>query len=103
VGNAIKFTESGSVRISAEAIEGRFLVRIEDTGIGMTEEDLGRLFKPFQQVDGSISRRFGGTGLGLAISQRFMGLMNGRIRATSQKGEGSVFLVDMPLAPGSAA
>ncbi len=99
VGNAIKFTESGSVRISAEVVEDRFLVSIQDTGIGMTEEDLGRLFRPFQQVDGSISRRFGGTGLGLAISQRFMGLMNGRIRATSRKGEGSVFVVDMPLAP----
>ncbi|WP_257309081.1 sensor histidine kinase [Geothrix fuzhouensis] len=103
VGNAIKFTESGSVRISAEVIEDRFLVSIKDTGIGMTEEDLGRLFRPFQQVDGSISRRFGGTGLGLAISQRFMGLMNGRIRATSRKGEGSVFVVDMPLAPRGSA
>jgi len=103
VGNAVKFTESGSVRISAEAAEGRFLVRIEDTGIGMTEEELGRLFKPFQQVDGSISRRFGGTGLGLAISQRFMSLMNGRIRATSRKGQGSLFVVEMPLASGSAA
>ncbi|WP_243301095.1 ATP-binding protein [Geothrix oryzisoli] len=100
VGNAIKFTESGSVAISAETVGERFLVRIADTGIGMTEEDLGRLFKPFQQVDGSISRRFGGTGLGLAISQRFMGLMKGHIRATSRKGEGSVFVVEMPLASG---
>lgn len=103
VGNAVKFTESGSVRITAKAVGGRFLVRIEDTGIGMTEEDLGRLFKPFQQVDGSISRRFGGTGLGLAISQRFMNLMNGHIRASSRKGEGSVFEVEMPLVAGGAA
>ncbi|WP_257304152.1 sensor histidine kinase [Geothrix campi] len=103
VGNAIKFTESGSVRIAAEATAGRFLVRIEDTGIGMTEEDLSRLFKPFQQVDGSISRRFGGTGLGLAISQRFMGLMNGRISATSRKGVGSAFVVEMPLVSGGDA
>ncbi len=95
-GNAIKFTESGVVRMSAFEEAGRFTVRIEDTGIGMTEEELDRLFKPFQQVDGSITRRFGGTGLGLAISQRFMGLMNGRILATSRKGEGSTFVVDMP-------
>ncbi|HCZ32556.1 MAG TPA: hypothetical protein DHV93_03315 [Holophagaceae bacterium] len=99
VGNAIKFTEAGSVRISAETAPGRFRVRIEDTGIGMSGEELERLFKPFQQVDGSITRRFGGTGLGLAISQRFMGLMNGRISASSRKGEGSIFVVDMPLAP----
>lgn len=96
-GNAIKFTESGIVRMSAFEEAGRFTVRIEDTGIGMTEEELDRLFKPFQQVDGSITRRFGGTGLGLAISQRFMGLMNGRILATSRKGEGSTFVVEMPV------
>jgi signal transduction histidine kinase/HAMP domain-containing protein len=103
VGNAVKFTEAGSVRIFAEAGAGRFLVSIEDTGIGMTGEELERLFKPFQQVDGSITRRFGGTGLGLAISQRFMGLMNGRIRAVSRKGEGSTFVVEMPLAEGASA
>jgi signal transduction histidine kinase len=97
-GNAIKFTESGTVKISAAAEAGRFRVQIEDTGIGMSAEELERLFKPFQQVDGSITRRFGGTGLGLAISQRFMGLMHGRIRAASRKGEGSTFVVDMPLA-----
>jgi len=102
VGNAVKFTESGSVQIAADCAGGKFRVRIEDTGIGMSEEELGRLFKPFQQVDGSITRRFGGTGLGLAISQRFMGLMDGRIQATSRKGEGSVFVVEMPLASGKA-
>lgn len=103
VGNAIKFTEAGTVGISAETAAGRFRVRIEDTGIGMSGEELERLFKPFQQVDGSITRRFGGTGLGLAISQRFMGLMGGRISASSRKGEGSVFVVDMPLVPVESA
>ena len=99
-GNAVKFTEAGRVRISA-AQEGRlFRVRIEDTGIGMNETELGRLFVPFQQVDGSITRRFGGTGLGLAISQKFMGLMAGRITASSRKGEGSVFEVEMPALQG---
>jgi signal transduction histidine kinase len=97
VGNAIKFTEAGQVRISAEKTDSRLVVRISDTGIGMSPDEIERLFKPFQQVDGSITRRFGGTGLGLAISQRFMTLMRGHIRVESKKGEGSVFEVDMPL------
>ncbi len=100
VSNAVKFTEAGSVTLAAEAMGGCLHVQITDTGIGMSEEEMGRLFKPFQQVDGSIARRFGGTGLGLAISQRFMGLMNGRIWATSQKGEGSSFVVEMPILEG---
>jgi signal transduction histidine kinase/HAMP domain-containing protein len=98
VGNAVKFTQAGSVHIHATQESGTFKVSIKDTGIGMSEEEVGRLFRPFQQVDGSITRRFGGTGLGLAISQRFMELMHGRISATSRKGEGSTFLVEMPLA-----
>jgi signal transduction histidine kinase/HAMP domain-containing protein len=98
VGNAVKFTQAGSVHIHATLESGTFKVSIKDTGIGMSEEEVGRLFRPFQQVDGSITRRFGGTGLGLAISQRFMELMHGRISATSRKGEGSTFLVEMPLA-----
>ncbi len=97
-GNAIKFTEAGTVTIFAGQESGRFKLRIEDTGIGMSENELERLFKPFQQVDGSITRRFGGTGLGLAISQRFMWLMNGRISASSRKGAGSTFIVEMPIA-----
>ncbi len=102
VANAVKFTEEGTVRISVERLPDRLQVRVEDTGIGMSSEELGRLFKPFQQVDGSITRRFGGTGLGLAISQRFMGLMNGRIWAVSRKGEGSTFVVEMPVLEGVA-
>jgi signal transduction histidine kinase len=102
-GNAIKFTESGVVAITATLEEGKFKVSIEDTGIGMSEEELERLFKPFQQVDGSITRRFGGTGLGLAISQRFMSLMNGRIWATSRKGEGSIFITEMPIVSGGGS
>jgi signal transduction histidine kinase len=97
-GNAIKFTEEGTVTISAGRESDRFKLQIEDTGIGMSENELERLFKPFQQVDGSITRRFGGTGLGLAISQRFMRLMDGRITASSRKGVGSTFIVEMPIA-----
>ncbi len=97
VGNAIKFTEEGEVTFFAERVNRHLEIGIRDTGIGMSESEMGRLFKPFQQVDGSITRRFGGTGLGLAISQRFMGLMNGRIRVESRKGKGSTFIVEMPL------
>ena len=63
----------------------------------MTPEEMGRLFKPFQQVDGSITRRFGGTGLGLALSQRLMTMMNGQITVESEKGRGSSFTVELPL------
>jgi signal transduction histidine kinase len=102
-GNAIKFTESGTVTVSASRESGRFKLRIEDTGIGMSGNELERLFKPFQQVDGSITRRFGGSGLGLALSQRFMELMHGRISASSGKGVGSTFIVEMPIAGGDPA
>ena len=102
LGNAMKFTEAGSVTILTEVQDGRFRVHIKDTGIGMSQEEMSRLFQPFQQVDGSITRRFGGTGLGLAISQRFMGLMHGRITAESRKGEGSTFTVELPVVQGGA-
>jgi signal transduction histidine kinase len=72
-------------------------IAIQDTGIGMSREEMSRLFRPFQQVDSSITRRFGGTGLGLALSQRLMSLMGGHILAESEKGRGSTFTVEMPL------
>ena len=97
VGNAIKFTEEGDVTLSAVCEGGYLKIGIRDTGIGMSEIEMDRLFKPFQQVDGSITRRFGGTGLGLAISQKFMGLMNGHIRAESVEGKGRTFIIELPL------
>ena len=96
VGNAVKFTEKGqvTVRVRAEAEEPdaqlvRFAVR--DTGIGITPEELGRLFQPFAQADGSTTRRYGGTGLGLVISKRLVELMGGQLGVMSEPGEGSVF------------
>jgi len=97
VGNAIKFTEHGEVEIRVERDPDLFRVAIRDTGIGMSPEETQRLFRPFQQVDGSITRRFGGTGLGLALSQRLMALMGGTIWVESEKGRGSTFTVEMPL------
>ena len=101
VGNAIKFTEEGEVAIEPVLEGGLFKVRIRDTGMGMTEEEIGRLFQPFQQVDGSVTRRFGGTGLGLAISRRIMEVMGGEIKVESGKGRGSTFTVVMPALPSS--
>jgi signal transduction histidine kinase len=97
VGNAVKFTERGEVAVSVDKRDGLLRIAIKDTGIGMKHEEVGRLFKPFQQVDGSITRRFGGTGLGLALSQRLIGFMGGRITVVSEKGKGSVFSVEMPI------
>jgi PAS domain S-box-containing protein len=93
LGNAVKFTERGSVeaRLGFDAAARRLWCEIEDTGIGMTDEQLARLFQPFNQADQTTSRRFGGTGLGLAISREIAQLLGGRIDVTSQLGVGSCF------------
>jgi PAS domain S-box-containing protein len=96
IGNAIKFTDQGCVEVLALLThhEGdRFTIRIEvsDTGIGIAEDKIDRLFKSFSQVDDSTTRRFGGTGLGLSISKRLAELMQGEIGASSVEGKGSVF------------
>lgn len=95
VGNAIKFTAEGGVRIVA-SMEDRndqpFLrFEVTDTGIGMTQEQIGRLFQEFMQADSSVTRRFGGTGLGLAISKRLTEAMGGQIAVSSEPGVGSTF------------
>jgi len=94
--NAVKFTLSGSVimRVDAADITAdrcRLTFSVEDTGIGMTEAQLSKLFQPFSQADSSITRRFGGTGLGLAICKRLVEIMGGRIQVQSQPGRGSIF------------
>ncbi len=101
-GNAIKFTPSGSVTVALHStvlpdgmVALRFVVR--DTGIGMSDEQVGRLFMPFTQADSSMTRRFGGTGLGLAISRRLVELMGGSITVASRPGEGSVFMAALTL------
>ncbi len=100
--NAIKFTERGSVvlRVSIDAIApGRSTIRfvVEDSGIGMSSEDLDRVFVPFVQVDGSATRRFGGTGLGLSISRSLCSAMGGKLEAASVLGKGSTFTVVLPF------
>jgi signal transduction histidine kinase/CheY-like chemotaxis protein len=95
IGNAVKFTRNGSIEITLtyNTIDQRQLLRfeVEDSGIGISDEDLSRLFKPFSQVDIEATRKFGGTGLGLAISKRLVELMGGEIGAMSRPGYGSRF------------
>lgn len=99
VGNAIKFTRDGSVSVRVQRDQDDLSLAVIDTGIGMTEEQVGRIFKPFEQADRSIARRFGGTGLGLAISRQLVDLMRGEIEVASTPGQGSVFTVRLPVGP----
>ncbi|MFN9543150.1 MAG: response regulator [Alphaproteobacteria bacterium] len=103
-GNAVKFTDHGGVRISMQADEDPGFIRFEvaDTGIGIAEEALPRIFAEFTQADSSLARRYGGTGLGLAITQRLVKALGGRIGVSSTLGKGSRFLFTLPArrAPG---
>lgn len=94
--NAIKFTEDGSVKLSIAKRGEQLVFKVSDTGIGMDADQLDQLFTPFQQADGSITRKYGGTGLGLAISKRIVELMGGQIKVESQPGHGSTFEVRLP-------
>lgn len=96
VGNAIKFTERGRVLVSVQGLERRdrsvrLRFSVADTGVGIPAEQQGTVFEPFQQVDGSSTRRFGGTGLGLTISSSLVTLMGGRLWVDSRPGAGSTF------------
>ena len=97
VGNAIKFTERGEVRVSLHAAPDFFAVRVQDTGVGISEAFLPELYEAFKQESDGHGRDFEGTGLGLAITRRLVDLMGGEIRVWSQKGEGTLFEVALPL------
>ncbi len=97
LGNAIKFTERGRVALEVRRDGADLSFRVADSGIGMSAEQQTRLFRPFEQADGSTTRRFGGTGLGLAISKRLADLMGGMIGVQSEPGRGSVFELRLPL------
>jgi CheY-like chemotaxis protein len=95
-GNAVKFTEQGSItvraRLAGESAANVLLrIEVEDTGIGIAAEDQKRLFTAFEQADGSMTRKYGGTGLGLAISKRLVQMMDGEVGVTSAAGKGSTF------------
>jgi signal transduction histidine kinase len=103
IGNALKFTDRGRVVLrvtgGAEARGPRVRFEIIDTGIGITEEQMARLFQPFAQADASTARRYGGTGLGLSICKHLIELLEGEIGAHSRPGEGSTFWVELPAPP----
>ena len=103
VNNAIKFTDKGKVQVAVSGCHsesGQFTLRLEvfDTGIGIDEADLKMLFQPFKQVDSFLTRRHGGSGLGLSISKKLVELMQGRIGASSRRGLGSQFWIEVDLA-----
>ncbi|MBB4659056.1 ATP-binding protein [Parvularcula dongshanensis] len=95
--NAIKFTEAGSVAVTARVADDTLSVEVRDSGIGIAEADQERVFRMFEQAQGGASRRYGGTGLGLAICRRLARLMNGDVVLESVPGEGSVFTFTLPL------
>lgn len=104
VGNALKFTETGEVCIRVACLDPQgenpqLQCEVADTGIGMTDEQIGRLFQPFQQVDSSAARRFGGTGLGLVICKRLAKALGGDITVSSTPGQGSTFTLTIPTGP----
>jgi signal transduction histidine kinase len=97
VGNAIKFTEAGEVRVEATASNDNFVVSVSDTGPGLSEADKQMIFEEFHQVDGSSTRKKGGTGLGLSIAKRIVEMHGGRIWVESTVGKGSTFWFTLPV------
>ncbi|MGA9574729.1 MAG: response regulator, partial [Lysobacterales bacterium] len=102
--NAAKFTNKGLIRLTAErstqGYDDWITFKVSDSGIGMTAEQLERVFDPFSQADASTTREYGGTGLGLSISRKFCEMMGGTLTADSEKGEGSTFTVRIPTGTG---
>jgi signal transduction histidine kinase len=97
IGNAIKFTDEGEIKVEATVANETFLVSVSDTGPGLTEVDQKKIFEEFHQVDGSSTRKKGGTGLGLSISKKIIEMHGGRIWAESTFGKGSTFRFTLPV------
>lgn len=101
--NAVKFTESGGIVLEARRQGDTVVVSVQDTGIGVRSEDLSKIFEPFYQCDGGLTRKHEGTGLGLSISRKLVEKMGGSITARSRHGEGSTFTVVLPAPAGDEA
>lgn len=101
VGNAIKFTEKGEVKVEVKKLSEKVIIEVKDTGIGIDKAHIPYIFNEFRQGDGSTSRRFGGTGLGLAIAKKYAQLLKGQITVESVSGVGSVFRLALPISNNS--
>ena len=102
LGNAVKFTEEGEIKISASQQNGSFKLAVSDTGIGIPKEELNKIFEEFHRGDSSGNRNYRGTGLGLAIVKQFANLLGGEVGVESEVGKGSVFTVTLPLDHGDS-
>jgi signal transduction histidine kinase len=97
LGNAIKFTDQGAIKIETKVEKQDFIVSVSDTGPGLSEEDQQKIFEEFRQADGSSTRKKGGTGLGLSISKRIIEMHKGNIDVESTLGGGSTFWFSLPV------
>ena len=100
--NAVKFTQQGHVHLLVEVVDGQLRLAVSDSGVGMSAEQVERVFKPFEQADKSTTRQFGGTGLGLSISANLARLLGGALTVKSQVGIGSTFILTLPLVEAEA-
>ncbi len=100
VGNAVKFSDSGFIVISALVQDDFLAVKVSDTGIGIEKDKFASIFESFEQVDGSIERKYGGTGLGLSVSKQLVELHGGEIKVESEPGKGSTFIFTLPISRG---
>lgn len=103
IGNAIKFTEAGTVEIAAKEVNSQLEITVTDTGIGISSDKLESIFKSFEQAEGSTAREYGGTGLGLAVTKQLVQLHGGKIWVQSQIGKGSKFIFTLPIAEGKTS
>ncbi len=97
LGNAIKFTETGQISVDCAVVAGQVRLSVTDTGIGIKEAEVKNIFKPFQQIDSGITRKYEGTGLGLSICRKLLELMGGEIWVESEWGKGSTFRFSLPI------
>jgi signal transduction histidine kinase len=97
IANAVKYTEAGTISLSSEAANGAVHFLVDDTGVGLADDHLEKIFEPFWQVEQTTTRRSGGTGLGLAVTRQFVDLLGGSITVVSRLGKGSTFRVSLPI------
>ena len=95
--NAYKFTHKGHVAFGATVLGDRVRYSVQDSGIGIPDDALALIFEEFRQLDGTSTRQYGGSGLGLTLARRFARLLGGDIQVESRAGEGTTFMVDLPL------